>query len=365
MAEVSTNASANPPTDPPATPPTSAESPSAAPTEAPTTLADIEVDEGALTDDASTIDDRISSYTASLTSSAVDYPEEYGRRYHAFREGSYQYPNDEREMDRLDFNHALVLKTIGKPFLAPIEEDKVHHVLDIGTGTGIWAMEMGDQFPNAEVIGFDLSAIQPEWVPPNVKFEIDDAESDWIRETQFDFIFARYLAFSIADWPKLVRNIHANLNPGGWAEFQDYDLLFESDDGTLTEKHETQRWDKLACEIGDKIGRTGRPGPKLYDWVKEAGFKNIVYHHYKIPVGPWAKDKYYKDIGMLNLIQLLDGLEAFTLKPFCGVLGWTTEEAQVLLANVRSELKTGAFHAHMSFYVVYGQKVEEENEGNE
>ncbi|KAI3528301.1 methyltransferase [Colletotrichum filicis] len=39
------------------------------------------------------------------------------------------------------------------------------------------ATEMGDFFPNAEVTGIDLSPIQPSWVPPNVKVEVDDVES--------------------------------------------------------------------------------------------------------------------------------------------------------------------------------------------
>lgn len=36
-------------------------------------------------------------------------------------------------------------------------------MLDIGTGTGLWAIEMADLFPNATVIGTDLSPVQPNW----------------------------------------------------------------------------------------------------------------------------------------------------------------------------------------------------------
>jgi hypothetical protein len=48
-------------------------------------------------------------------------------------------------------------------------------VLDIATGTGTWAIEMGDKYPEAEIIGTDLSPIQPDFVPPNVRFFIEDS----------------------------------------------------------------------------------------------------------------------------------------------------------------------------------------------
>ncbi len=55
-------------------------------------------------------------------------------------------------MDRLDLTHHMMTKgTHEKLYLAPIEQEQIHRILDIGTGTGIWAIEMGDLCPNAEV----------------------------------------------------------------------------------------------------------------------------------------------------------------------------------------------------------------------
>ncbi len=76
-------------------------------------------------------------------------------------------------------------------------------MLDVGTGTGIWAIDFADEHPESEVIGTDLSPIQPSFVPPNLRFEIDDVEDEWIFKNKFDFIHCRMLTGSIADWPRV------------------------------------------------------------------------------------------------------------------------------------------------------------------
>jgi cyclopropane fatty-acyl-phospholipid synthase-like methyltransferase len=43
--------------------------------------------------------------------------------------------------------------------------EEPHNILDVGTGTGIWAIEAGDLYPSAAVTGVDLSPIQPNWMP--------------------------------------------------------------------------------------------------------------------------------------------------------------------------------------------------------
>lgn len=131
---------------------------------------------------------------------------ENGRRYHAHRAGSYPLPNDEKERDRLDLKHHIMMLLCDNHLhLAPLV--KPERVLDIGTGTGIWAIQMGDQYPESTVIGTDLSPIQPSWVPENVHFEIDDVEDkEWTwPDNHFDYIHSRFMVASISSWPRLIR----------------------------------------------------------------------------------------------------------------------------------------------------------------
>lgn len=62
-----------------------------------------------------------------------------------------------------------------KLYFAPLDEHPPRRILDIATGTGDWAIAMGDRFPNAIVTATDLSPIQPEVVPTNVEFYVEDS----------------------------------------------------------------------------------------------------------------------------------------------------------------------------------------------
>ena len=61
-------------------------------------------------------------------------------------------------------------------YLAPLSPSRPPRaILDIATGVGDWAIEMGDRFPKSLIIGTDLSPIQPAEVPPNVHFFVEDS----------------------------------------------------------------------------------------------------------------------------------------------------------------------------------------------
>ena len=221
-------------------------------------------------------------------------------------------PNDEIEQERLDLNHHIFRMCLGGELhLSPVKDPK--RILDLGTGTGTWftnnwpelgfanqyTRNMGNwygrvclpwtesqrnpftdteflfsEFPDAYIIGNDLSAIQPSKVPPNLIFEIDDCESMLSNDTRdcwngdwqgFYRSVAIYKAFwfrartniiwvcysihqtmgsvscewqplihtcrsdwlltfnfsAIRDWPALYAQAYQNLNPGGWFEATD------------------------------------------------------------------------------------------------------------------------------------------------
>lgn len=119
----------------------------------------------------------VATDTTSIKSDILNYRFENGRRYHAYKAGAYLYPNDEQALDQMDVEHHNQGLMLGKLHMSPLREPR--EIPDVGTGTGIWAIDMADTYPAALITGTDLSPTQPSWVPPNVRFEVDDYTEKW------------------------------------------------------------------------------------------------------------------------------------------------------------------------------------------
>ncbi|KAJ3525455.1 hypothetical protein NM208_g11632 [Fusarium decemcellulare] len=319
------------------------------------------------TDDASETDSAIgddaASSTASISSSILDYRVINGRTYHAERgDAQYWASNDAQASEALDvIHHMSTLILNGKLHLAPLDKKEVSKVLDVGTGTGIWAMDFGDEFPEAEVIGTDISPIQPSWVPPNVKFEIEDFTLDWtFPENSFDFVHMRFLYGSVPDWYQLYERAFRATKPGGWIESHEGDPMGYSDDGSLKAGSAIAEWGKFFHEGGRKLGRVFTPIPDNLQvkGLEAAGFVDIQTLTVKVPVGDWPKDEKLKEIGRFTNLSIESDVEGH-IQFMANLLdGWTREQVILYCAQLRRELKSKKTHAYYLQRIVYARKPE-------
>jgi cyclopropane fatty-acyl-phospholipid synthase-like methyltransferase len=114
--------------------------------------------------------------------------------------------------------------------------------LDVGTGTGIWAIDFADEHPETAVIGVDLSPIQPVYVPPNLTFQVDDVEETWTYPEEFDFIYSRMMVGSLANVPRFIEQSFNNLSPGGYLEMVDLSYPIKTIDNTFPENSALSKW---------------------------------------------------------------------------------------------------------------------------
>ncbi|KAJ4319455.1 hypothetical protein N0V84_006358 [Fusarium piperis] len=284
--------------------------------------------------------------TASVAESIYEFHKENGRTYHAYRAGSYYYPNDLIEVERLNTQHeTLKILLDGRSCLAPFDDDHPpHKVLDIATGSGHWAIDLGDEFPEARIIGTDLSPIQSELVPPNVEFIIDDAVTMgcWSDMTT-----------------QIIEPAFERLRPGGWIECQELEGLLECDDESVTENNPFKKW---CNDIVDASIAADRPLPgasSIKKALKEAGFVDIHEKIYKIPINGWPKNRRLKRFGELWHANVAEGLQALSYGLLHRVKGMTKEEIEVNLIDVRRALADHRMHGYQKFYVVWGRKPED------
>ncbi|KAG7001836.1 Secondary metabolism regulator LAE1 [Fusarium oxysporum f. sp. conglutinans] len=95
-------------------------------------------------------------------------------------------------------------------------------VLDIGTGTGDWAIGLADNNPGIDVIGIDIVPIQPNWIPPNVKLT------------------------------RLTRTVFKTLKPGGVVEFDEMAIDFGALEWNLEMETVLGGWKEFFVDAGEK-----------------------------------------------------------------------------------------------------------------
>ena len=197
-----------------------------------------------------------------------------------------------------------------------------------------------------QVIGTDIAPVQPQWVPPNCQFQIDDAERDWTFPTNhFDYVHARDLYLGIRDWKKFVRQCYHACKPGGWVEFAQVHPMPEADDDTLDQESAYMEMVRAWAEIGSRINCEPMSATLFKTWFIAQGFQNVQETILKTPSSPWPKDPRLKRIGAYELMNVVEGARGFLLRGWTREFGQTKEELEMLVYRMRKELASNKIHS--------------------
>ncbi|KAF4918492.1 putative methyltransferase tdiE [Colletotrichum viniferum] len=249
------------------------------------------------------------------------------------------------ELDRQAFQYQLCQLTFENRLnFAPVYHP--HRVLDVGCGIGMWAIDFGEEHPESEVIGVDLSPVQPGFTPPNVHYEIDDLEEEWSFSRKFDYIHSMMMTGAFRDWPNFHRQAFENLNPGGWLEIQDIDFPMRCDDGTIPPECDLGRWNDLMMEAGRRSGFLLDTCGRAAEMMANAGFIDIVRIPFKWPINQWPRDVRHKTLGLWTEANFSVGLESMTLALFTRFMGWRKEEVWDFSARASAEWRDVRRHGY-------------------
>ncbi|KAK4447236.1 S-adenosyl-L-methionine-dependent methyltransferase [Podospora aff. communis PSN243] len=310
-------------------------------------------------DDADSTLDSVGSSTTSLSESILNYRELYGRTYHSERgNANYWAANDEKQNESMDISHHMNLLIFdGKIFQAPLDKG-IKKALDIGTGTGNWAFDFADEFPECEVIGTDVSPIQPSWTPPNLKFEIEDCTQTWsFPDNSFDYVHIRWLVGSIPDWNALFAEAYRVLKPGGWLESLEPTDRIQGADGGIKPTDALGQWHQIFRAGGKIIGRDF----DVYERglqrkaFEAAGFNEVHSKDITIPLSQWPKDPKQKEIATAAQAFFTHDTEGFVLF-VAATLGWKREEIEAYIKLSHQEIKSIKKRAQYAQRVVWGRK---------
>ncbi|KAF8512272.1 S-adenosyl-L-methionine-dependent methyltransferase [Gautieria morchelliformis] len=243
----------------------------------------------------------------------------------------YMFPADGEEHDRLDLQHAIYTLSLESLYpardsvrkaLAPRQFGSPA-ILDVGTGSGSWALAMANEFPHCEVVGVDLAPVRLAIpLPSNCRFEIDDANLGFAHyQESFDVVHARAVGVGIRDFLKLLSELASVVRPGGVLLFADGEMqLYDEQQQPLPVAEpgeEPFSWTQLVFHAtynsmktrGSQVDTSSLLPLWLsrMEELENAGSQKIF-----IPLGPWRKgdprEEAVSDMLRTNALMHLMGM---------------------------------------------------------
>jgi len=276
-----------------------------------------------------------------------------GERRH-LADAPYVLPSDDQEINRLDFQHFMLRYTLRGNYAAPIQQP--HSILDVGAGTGRWAMEMAALFPNANVVGVDVTPPPADRAAASLGAGLDTRPDNYafvpgnileglpFADQSFDFVHQRLLLFAIPEtaWPRVVAELVRVTRIGGWIELVE----------TGPQQRGGPAMDRLVDWITATSNRRGvNPllGPQIGNFLRDARVGSVTANAITLPVG-----SYGGRVGKLaetDVFGVVGGVKALVVSQ-----GLTTAEAyDDAMRAAREDLDR--YQCYLPFYLAYGQRV--------
>lgn len=160
-------------------------------------------------------------------------------------------------------------------------------------------------------------------VPPNLNFEVEDLEAEWLyKPGMYDLVHVRFMFLAIKDYPAMLAQAYRwvgfgnskhsprcsfltpvprTLKPGGYIELSELEVTPTATNPTGLQPVTIYRWLELYDQALKKRGFEFRIATSFKDLLTNAGFVDVVETRFEVPWGPWPEDRRRKAIGFWHL----------------------------------------------------------------
>ncbi|MCJ1332132.1 hypothetical protein MMC10_008824 [Thelotrema lepadinum] len=132
----------------------------------------------------------------------------------------------------LNLQFFLWKNTLGFNIHPSIPVHTLGTIADVGTCTGMWALEVASECPNAHVDGFDSDVMQAphrQWLPSNVTIRrwsmVDIPPSDIHRKYDMVHVRLACMALDPHEVGLFLENVIKILKPGGYFQWDDFNYV--------------------------------------------------------------------------------------------------------------------------------------------
>lgn len=264
------------------------------------------------------------------------------------------------EMARLSRQAKLQSERLGL-FPEELDLERKSAILDIACGSGEWALEVAQKFPDKQITGVDISELMTSYARymaesrslANVHFQVMDVRQPLIfDDASFDIVNARLITgfLTTTMWPVLLKECFRLLRPGGIMCSTEIDNLGVTTSPALARYNHLflqtmRKAGQCFTSEGDQIGITAVQAKLLAD----ADFQHIQHQAFSINFSA----------GVPGHEAVYDNLKTFMklLQPFIVRYGLATQqEIEGLYERALYEMEAEDFCSVAFFQRVWGEK---------
>ncbi|KAJ6481210.1 S-adenosyl-L-methionine-dependent methyltransferase [Mycena vitilis] len=128
----------------------------------------------------------------------------------------YNLPVNETEWDRLD-EQSNGMDNLLDNKLCPEDIGQPRKILDIGAGSGAWAIKVAKRYPDADVVAADMNPLPARPLPSNLRYEkVNALEPFPFPAGTFDVVHIRLTLTHLKEGASALSRIVDLVAPGGW-----------------------------------------------------------------------------------------------------------------------------------------------------